>query len=76
MKKRLFKAVQYLALAVVTVVLFMWAKESALAARGYKAYGGEYLILLLPLLWWIAETTVRDFAREIKNMREESSLED
>lgn len=76
MKRHLFKAVQYLALAVVTVALFVWAKESAFAARGYKAHGGEYLILLLPLLWWIAETTVRDFAREIKNMREESSLED
>lgn len=39
----------YSALAVIGVVLTVWATQYAYADRGYFAVGGEYSFLLLPL---------------------------
>lgn len=57
---------KWAALTLAGVVLFLAAKADAYAVRGYAAHGGEYLLLPLPLWWWLIERCVGDFIRDIK----------
>ena len=41
----------------------------ALQERGYYAVGGEALALLLPVLYYVTATTVRDVIREVEARR-------
>ena len=43
-----------------TSFCFFWAKDAALAARGYQAIGGEWLLWLLPGLLWVGIDTARE----------------
>ena len=43
-----------------------WGQRYALAERGYKAIGGEALLLGLPLFWYLTETTIRDTVRDFR----------
>ncbi len=43
-----------------TSFCFFWAKDAALAARGYQAIGGEWLLWLLPGMLWVGIDTARE----------------
>ena len=59
-KELIIKSVKkYIALTVTGILLFIWAADHAYMQRGYKAYGGEYLLPLLPALWWLVENTLK-----------------
>lgn len=51
----------YLAVAALGVVASLAAHEWATAWRGYEAVGGEFLLLLLPLLVWVAAMIAEDW---------------
>jgi len=38
-----------------TAAAFAWGRQTALIERGYAAYGGEYLLLLIPAFYYIAK---------------------
>lgn len=57
---------KYVFLLAVGIVLFKQANAYAYAQRGYEAIGGEVFFLLLPLLWYLITTTIRDTLREIR----------
>jgi len=57
---------KYAVLTVLGVVFFKIASAWALAERGYAALGGEGFFLLLPVVWWILSTTIRDFTEDEK----------
>lgn len=59
-------AAKYLILTLTGIILFHMTAEAAYIERGYRAYGGEYLLLLLPLIWYAIETTVHDTIKEAK----------
>ncbi len=46
--------------------LYWQASGMALAERGYQSYGGEVLLLTLPLLYYIIERIARDMAQDIR----------
>lgn len=58
------------ALAVVAVLLTMWARAQAVAWRGNTAWGGESLVPVYVIAAWPVWRTLRDWARE---MRREAS---
>lgn len=62
-------ALKYLAVTILGIVLYLNTAEAAEITRGYKAYGGECLLLLLPIWWFFIETSVRDI--EIEVVKEE-----
>ena len=71
---------KYITLAVIGVILFTLASRAAMPERPTGGIGGEVCLLALPLIWWIAEKTVKDliggFKRdlaEIKVARESES---
>lgn len=61
-----FAVLKYAALTAAGVLLFRLGQGYALAERGYKAIGGEALLLGLPLFWYLTETTIRDTVRDFR----------
>lgn len=64
-------AVEWASVIVVTVAVFRAGKAVALAERGYHARGGEYLLLLIPPLYYAAKRTLLDWLADIRDMSEE-----
>ncbi len=45
------------AVFLVTAAALAWGKQAALAERGYAAYGGECLLILIPVIYYIIKST-------------------
>ena len=52
----------------VTALTFAWGKQTALAEWGYNAIGGEYLLLLLPAMYYTGKRTILDWVTEIREL--------
>jgi hypothetical protein len=52
---------KYIVLAVSGIFLFKSASDYAYIQRGYKAIGGEFFLLFLPLWYWLISRTIGDF---------------
>ena len=70
------KILKWVAISAVGILLFLWGKEAAFEWRGYEAIGGEYLLLLFPLLWWAVEGTIKDTREAWKDRRKGEDVED
>ena len=53
-------------LAVVAVILTMWARAQAVAWRGNTAWGGEALVPVYVIAAWPVWRTVKDWARSCR----------
>lgn len=72
LRKRITEtALKYALIAILGVVLYVHTAEALEIERGYKAYGGELIILLLPIWWIFIEKMARDIVAEAKQMYEE-----
>lgn len=54
----------------VTALAFAWGKQAALAERGYNAIGGEYLLLLLPAMYYTGKRTILDWIADLREQKE------
>lgn len=63
------KAAKWLAIIAASLFLFTAAKGAALRARGYEAIGGEYALLLLPFIYYVAERTVKEWVDELHKLK-------
>lgn len=59
----------YTLLTAMGIMLYRLGAAYALQERGYYAVGGEALALLLPVLYYVTATTVRDVIREVEARR-------
>lgn len=59
-------AFELLAVLLLTAAAFMWGKQTARIERGYEAIGGEYLLLLLPAIYYTGKQTILDWIADIK----------
>lgn len=57
------------AVLLVTALAFAWGKQTALAERGYNAIGGEYLLLILPAMYYTGKRTILDWIADIKERK-------
>ena len=62
------------AVLLMTALAFAWGKQTALAERGYNAIGGEYLLLLIPAMYYTGKRTVLDWITEIREQRREGRV--
>jgi hypothetical protein len=75
--KRRTRAETVLKYAIITMcglILFTLANDSANAERISSSVGGEAVFVLLPVLWWVIERTIKDSvaeARKAKRNRKE-----
>ena len=59
------------AVILVTALAFAWGKQAAQAQRGYTAIGGEYLLLLIPFMYYPGKRTVLDWITDLRKLRRE-----
>lgn len=58
--------IKWSAIILASALLFIAAKDAAFKERGYEAFGGEYVILLLPFLYYVAERIIKDWITHLK----------
>lgn len=51
-----------------TALAFAWGKRTAMIERGYSAIGGEYLLLLLPAIYYAGKRTILDWTTDIRKL--------
>lgn len=61
--------IELLAILLTTAAAFAWGKETARIERGYDAYGGEYLLLLIPAIYYTGKRTVLDWIADLRKRR-------
>ena len=59
------------AVLLVTALAFAWGRQVAQAERGYTAIGGEYLLLLIPFMYYPGKRTVLDWITDLRKLRRE-----
>ena len=57
------------AVLLMTALTFAWGKQTALAERGYNAIGGEYLLLLLPAMYYTGKRTILDWIADLRELK-------
>lgn len=57
------------AVLLMTTLAFAWGKQTALAERGYNAIGGEYLLLLLPDMYYTGKRTILDWIADLRELK-------
>ena len=55
------------AVLLMTALAFAWGVQTAQAERGYTAIGGEYLFLLIPLMYYSGKRIVLDWVAEVRS---------
>lgn len=68
-RKNRFEAIKWAAIVAASLLLFTIAKSAALRERGYEGIGGEYMILLLPAIYYAAERTVKDWIADLRELK-------
>lgn len=56
------------AVLLMTALAFAWGKQAARIERGYEAIGGEYLLLLIPAIYYTGKRTILDWIAEIREV--------
>lgn len=74
-KKSRLAAAEFLAVLIVTAVVFTKGLSAALAWRGYKAVGGEFMLLLLPIIYYEAKRIILDFMADFVELYYNSMLD-
>ena len=65
-KNRIAAAVELAAVLLITAAAFVWGQRAALIERGYTARGGEYLLLLIPAIYYIGKRIAADWIAELR----------
>jgi len=60
------------AVLLMTALAFAWGKQTAQSERGYTAIGGEYLLLLLPAIYYTGKRTILDWIADIRELWKEA----
>lgn len=59
---------ELVAVLLVTALAFAWGKQTAQAERGYTAIGGEYLLLILPAVYYTGKRTILDWITDLRKL--------
>lgn len=65
-KNRIAAAVELAAVLLITAAAFAWGRRAALVERGYTAHGGEYLLLLIPAIYYTGKRIAADWIAELR----------
>ena len=63
-KKSRLAAAEFLTVLIVTAVVFIKSRGYALSWRGYEAVGGEFMLLLLPIIYYEAKRIILDYVAD------------
>ena len=66
-KNRIAAAVELATVLLITAAAFVWGQWAARIERGYTAHGGEYLLLLIPAIYYIGKRIAADWIAELQD---------
>lgn len=61
-------AVELAAVLLATAAAFAWGQRAALIERGYTARGGEYMLLLIPAIYYTGKRVLLDWIAELREL--------
>lgn len=61
-------ALELLTVLLLTTAAFVWGRQTARIERGYEAIGGEYLLLLLPAIYYTGKQTILDWIADLREL--------
>ena len=67
-RDRIAAAVELAAVLLATAAAFAWGQRAALIERGYTARGGEYLLLLIPAIYYTGKRIAADWIVELREL--------
>ena len=67
-RDRIAAAVELAAVLLTTAAAFAWGQRAALIERGYTARGGEYLLLLIPAIYYTGKRIAADWIVELREL--------
>ena len=67
-KERIAAAVELAVVLLTTVAAFAWGQRAALIERGYTARGGEYMLLLIPAIYYTGKRVLLDWIAELRDL--------
>lgn len=67
-RRQIAAAVELAAVLTITAAAFAWGQRAALIERDYDARGGEYLLLLIPAIYYIGKRTAKDWITELRDL--------
>ena len=62
-------ALELVAVLLVTALAFAWGRQVAQTERGYTAIGGEYLLLLIPAMYYTGKRTILDWIADLRELK-------
>ena len=65
-KEWIAAAVELAVVLLATVAAFTWGQRAALIERGYTARGGEYMLLLIPAIYYTGKRVLLDWIAELR----------
>ncbi|EOS56349.1 MULTISPECIES: hypothetical protein [unclassified Anaerotruncus] len=65
-ERKWITTVELVIVLLATVAVFVWGKRATMTERGYAACGGEYSLLLLPVLYYIWKQVLIDWITELR----------
>lgn len=66
-KNRAAAAVELAVVLLATAAAFAWGQRATLIERGYTARGGEYLLLLIPFIYYTGKRTILEWIAELRD---------
>lgn len=67
-KRTLAAALELVAVLLAAGLVFAWGRQAARVERGCRAAGGEYMLLVLPAVYYIGKRTVRDWITDLREL--------
>ena len=67
-KNRIAAAVELAAVLLITAAAFVWGQWAARIERGYTAHGGEYLLLVIPFIYYTGKRIAEDWIVELREL--------
>ena len=64
-RSSLLRVTEAVVVILASAALFFVGQAHALRERGYEAIGGEYLLLALPVLYYLLRATIKDYIADI-----------
>lgn len=68
-KKQVSAVLELVIVLLATALVFRLGVATAKAERGYDAHGGEYLLLMLPALYYAGKQTLQDWLADLREIR-------
>lgn len=68
-RKQVSAVLELVIVLLATALVFRLGVATAKAERGYDAHGGEYLLLMLPALYYAGKQTLQDWLADLREIR-------